>query len=412
MSKKLLMKGKKYRFKSYNHFVFNVSSNTTILLEDTDYNIDIYGKYEKAPTDWGDGTVDFESKHTYSEFGTYEVKTRQKLSLRDKVSGDGIATYSTRNCLIQCLNIDKEETDYLRFFFCCRNLTYVNANIDTSSATNMQQMFCECTSLKSLSLSEWNFSNVTDMSSMFYGCNKLEELHLSNIDTSNVTNMSYMFYNCDALTSIGLSDWDTSNVTDMSYMFYGCYYLISIELSNWDTSNVTNMRFMFCGCSHIRSLDLSNWDTSKVIDMGYMFCYCYRLSSISMSNIDTRIFTKADLMFSNCQKIKNIDLSGWNTQKLTNIDRMFNNCYEVEYINLRGWIADKVTSCKGMFSECIAIISIDISNLDLVSMGNAFADNKPFLGLYELTSANLVMDNCSTQTKNEVIRALGYMYKV
>lgn len=382
------MKGKnKYKFKSYNHFVFNiVSNNTTILLEDTDYNIDIYGKYEKAPTDWGDGTVDFESEHTYSEFGTYEVKTRQKLSLRDIVSNDGIAIYSTRNCLIQCLNIDKEETDYLRFFFCCRNLTYVNANIDTSNATNMKQMFCECTSLKSLSLSEWN--------------------------TSNVTDMSRMFYNCDALTSIGVSDWDTSKVTDMSYMFYGCYPLTSIELSNWDTSNVTNMRFMFCGCSHIRSLDLSNWDTSKVTDMGYMFCYCYRLNSISMSNIDTSNVTKADRMFSNCHKIKNIDLSGWNTQKLTNIDRMFNSCHEVEYINLRGWIADKVTSCKGLFSECIAIISIDISNFDLVSMGNAFADNKPFLGLYELTSANLVMDNCSTQTKNEVIRALGYIYKV
>ena len=59
------------------------------------------------------------------------------------------------------------------------------------------------------------------MSFMFCGCSSLTSLNLSNFNTNNVNNMSAMFHNCSSLTSLNLSNFNTNNVTNMSYMFSG-----------------------------------------------------------------------------------------------------------------------------------------------------------------------------------------------
>ena len=53
----------------------------------------------------------------------------------------------------------------------------------------MSYMFCGCSSLKELNLSNFNTNNVNNMSGMFSGCSSLEELNLSNFNTNNVINM-------------------------------------------------------------------------------------------------------------------------------------------------------------------------------------------------------------------------------
>ena len=42
------------------------------------------------------------------------------------------------------------------------------------------------------------------------------------VDTSTVTNMSDMFNSCSSLTALDVSKFNTSNVTNMSNMFYSC----------------------------------------------------------------------------------------------------------------------------------------------------------------------------------------------
>ena len=170
MSRNLLLNnGFQYKFTSYNHFVFRVGYSYTVTLENTPTNID------GAPTDWGDGTVDYKTSHTYKERGTYEVRTRLLMTMNDM--------NRTRKMLIKCLNIDKEIIDLENFFANCENLTYVNPNIDTSNVISMKWMFLNCTSLESLDLSKWDFSNVIDMSGMFEQCKKLRILDLHNINT-------------------------------------------------------------------------------------------------------------------------------------------------------------------------------------------------------------------------------------
>ena len=57
---------------------------------------------------------------------------------------------------------------------------------------------------------------------MFCGCSSLKELNISNFNTNNVTNMQYMFSGCSSLKELNLSNFNTINVTYMGCMFYGC----------------------------------------------------------------------------------------------------------------------------------------------------------------------------------------------
>ena len=59
-------------------------------------------------------------------------------------------------------------------------------------------MFCRCSSLKELNISNFNTNNVINMYCMFYGCSSLKELNISNFNTKNVTNMNSMFIGCSA----------------------------------------------------------------------------------------------------------------------------------------------------------------------------------------------------------------------
>ncbi|MBA1434213.1 BspA family leucine-rich repeat surface protein [Bombilactobacillus bombi] len=130
---------------------------------------------------------------------------------------------------------------------------------------------------------------------MFMSMPKLTSITgLGNLDTSSVTDMSDMFYGDISLTGAGLSDLDqlkTENVTNMSGMFRYCYALDNPNLSNFKTSNVTNMSNMFQGGDKIhpntpnpdpnnpkdyngtdlKTLDISSFDMSHVSNTSNMF---------------------------------------------------------------------------------------------------------------------------------------------
>ena len=74
----------------------------------------------------------------------------------------------------------------------------------------------------------WDTSSVTDMSNMFSYCKNLETIPL--LDTSSVTNMKNMFDGCDNLQTIPLLD--TSSVSNMTNMFGGCKNLSNDSLNN------------------------------------------------------------------------------------------------------------------------------------------------------------------------------------
>ena len=59
----------------------------------------------------------------------------------------------------------------------------------------MNEMFENCTSIKTLDLSSFNTENIVNMSRMFYSCTSLNSLDLSSFNVSNCLFHENMFYN-------------------------------------------------------------------------------------------------------------------------------------------------------------------------------------------------------------------------
>lgn len=122
-------------------------------------------------------------------------------------------------------------TDMHLMFHDCESLSDISplANWDTSKVTDMSSMFEDCDNLSNISsLANWDTSNVTDMGSMFSNCHNLSDISsLANWDTSKVTDMSSMFYNT-SLKKVTLTNWDFSNVDP--------YYLTVFPYTNFEAT--------------------------------------------------------------------------------------------------------------------------------------------------------------------------------
>ena len=109
-------------------------------------------------------------------------------------------------------------------------------------------MFCNCISLASIDLSNFNTPQLNDMGSLFYNCHSLKYINITSLDTSSVNNMSFMFSNCSSLVSLDLTRFNTRNVNNMEYIFYNCSSLIYLNLYSFYTININEMNNMFDYC--------------------------------------------------------------------------------------------------------------------------------------------------------------------
>jgi surface protein len=144
------------------------------------------------------------------------------------------------------------------------------------------------------------------MTEMFCQCSQLEELDVSNFNTGNVLYMQEMFYYCSSLKRLDLRNFDTGKVLTMPFMFEGCTGLERIDMSKFNTSSLENMNGMFHGCESLTSLDLSSFDTQEVSNMDHLFFNCNSLATIyvgdkwSTSNVDERY---SYFLFNGCNKL-------------------------------------------------------------------------------------------------------------
>ena len=138
-----------------------------------------------------------------------------------------------------------------------------NVLIESPESTS----FKVTTEISTIDFKNINTSNVTSFYGFLQGCEKLSTIkNLTKLDTSSTTNMSNMFRDCKNLQKIDFSNFNTSNVTNMSYMFYGDGNLTELDLSNFNTSNVTAMNQMFYNCSSLTEI-LGELDASKVTNI-------------------------------------------------------------------------------------------------------------------------------------------------
>ena len=265
--------------------------------------------------------------------------------------------------------------------------------------TDMNCMFHQCFSLKSVDLTKWDTKNVKNMSRMFSECRELNNISgIEKLITNDVVDMSSMFYSCIAFFPIfpDISNWNTKNVKDISRMFSGCkalpnldkWNLSSVEnmsylfaknsvitnipfLSKWkNIKSVTNMSFLFSECSNLKMIpDLSNWNVSSVFDMSSLFNECRELISIKgIENWNISNVKKMNNFFSGCEKLKSLpDISIWDMSSVTDISYFFYECKSLKSLpDISSWKLDNIQNINDIFNNCINLISIpDISTWNL-----------------------------------------------
>lgn len=263
-------------------------------------------------------------------------------------------------------------TDMSNMFERCFSLTSLDlSGFDTSNVTNMSGMFAG-SALTNLDLSSFDTSKVLDMSGMFHICSDLTNLNVSNFNTSKVTNMDSLFLACGNLTTLDVSDFDTSSVTNMREMFAECRQLTSLDVGGFDTSSVIVMQGMFRSCSNLLSIDVRGFNTSNVTDMYMMFCGCSSLTNIDLSNFDTSNVTTMGAMFDGCSSLTNLDVSSFSTSKVTGMESMFYGCSSLTSLNLNNFDTSNVTEMMHMFGECRSLTSLDLSGFNTFNVDNMY----------------------------------------
>ena len=265
-------------------------------------------------------------------------------------------------------NLDTQKVkDMAGMFSNCTSLIYLNlSNFNTQNIKNINGLFYNCVSLTDLNLSNFDTKNIIDMGRLFLGCSSLENLNISSFNTHNVQNMNSMFKNCSSLKSLNIYNFNTQNVKNMSEMFYNCSSLKSLDLSNFNTQNVENMNNMFWRCSSLIELNLSDFNIRNVKDMSGMFSRCSSLISLNLSSFkDGDNLKDMSVMFSYCTSLVNLDLSNCNTENVENMKNIFADCSSLKNLNISHFNTNNVKNAEGIFRNCKELNINSIKTKDL-----------------------------------------------
>ena len=344
--------------------------------------------------------ISFTYQYIFKKQGKYTIKMVFKKPLTN---------INYMFCWCSCLisidlsNFDSNNVIFMNNMFnFCNSLKFINlSNFNTINTVNMEYLFSSCSSIETLDLTYFNTYNVINMSNMFSNCSSLHTIYLSSFDTSNVIDMSGMFNGCSSILFLDISNFDTKNVIDMNAMFLKCSSLRKIDLLNFKTNNVTNMRKMFEQCNSLSTLNLINFDTSKVKDMEHMFSNCSSLTNIDLTNFNTENVTDMNNMFSKCSSIKLIDLSSFNTKNVVNMKEMFSKCSSLKTLNLSSFNTIKVKDMSFMFSYCFSLASLILYSFDTQNV-------KLIEGMFSNCTCIMTLDLSNFNTIN--VENMSYLF--
>ena len=299
---------------------------------------------------------------------------------------------------------------FSRMFRGDKNLEIINfpKNINISLVEDFTDMFEDCSKLKSIDLSNFNFNNAKQIIGMFNGCSNLEKLILPNKEFLNlrfINDFSNLFLGCSKLKSVDLSNINANNITSLAYMFDGCSNLMSIDLSKFKFNNIKYLKRMFFGCEN---LNLIKWPTelifSQIEDFSEMFSNCYNLISITLPNINFDHLLFMMSMFSNCTKLKFVSMSSYsssnNLTSFVSCKNMFSGCTSLASFDLTNFTFSGIVDLSSMFTNCIALISIEL----IGNLNNTGIVKYPIPQIEKYSDKILVMNFVFKTTAKDIIK--------
>ena len=300
-----------------------------------------------------------------------------------------IYVFSEDDCYI------KAKSTFQSCFFGFTNMeenTFVSY-LDTSEVTRLKQMFAQCTSLKSLDISQLSSQNTSDITAMFYKCSALEKLHIEGLNTVNVHYYEDMFNGCSSLYDI----YTKNNLEGSGSYKAGHMYI--------DLDSAYDVHCLFQDCLSLKSVTLSG-NPNGFTPLGQGFNQNIKVDRTGDKNLED--------MFKNCTGIEEIyltdlvledregkpiiDNSGkQHSTKITDIKRLFPS----ERVNLKKVIIDNcafpnVSSLSGLFKDNTVLEVLDFADLEL-------NNNGPVDG-------SSMFENCTHLIGNEDIDINGKFY--
>ena len=289
--------------------------------------------------DWGDGTSNTETSHTYTTRGDYTIKC----------DGTTMTTSSSAGLFGQTNGRGK--------YYCTAVRFAAVTSIDSYA-------FDSCFSLTNVILS----NSVTSINeNAFFDCYSLTNVIIPNSVTSIG---SFAFFDCYSLTSMAIPNSVTSIGENA---FSNCYSLINVVIPN---SVISIDKNVFYKCHSLTNVIIPN----SVTSIGsYAFYYCYSLTNIVIPDSITSI---GECAFYYCYSLTNVVIPN----SVTSIGRrVFNSCYSLTNVVL----SNSVTNIdESTFTDCSSLTSIVIPN-SVTNIGS-FA----FFRCYSLT--NVVIPNSVT----------------
>ena len=193
---------------------------------------------------WGDGTEDALTSHTYANYGDYIITCDGNTIVAKVMSDTGVV----QQTLLRVSISNSVTTIRASAFNSCYALQSVSISNSVTGIGN--NAFFNCRTLQSISIPN-NVKGIWD--DTFNSCSALQSISIPN----SVTGMGNgPFNNCSALQSIFIPNGITSIV---SYAFNDCKTLQSIYIPNSVTSIES---YAFNGCKTLQSISIPNSVTS------------------------------------------------------------------------------------------------------------------------------------------------------
>ena len=246
--------------------------------------------------DWGDSSssdLSYANRaHTYASGGIYTITITGNVLKGFNFGGSGdylkitdisqwgiLDITSGSNAFKDCANLTITATDaptisattFYRMFYNCDKITTPDfSNWDTSTVTNMQEVFRNSL-LFNGNLAGWVTSSTTTIRGMFMSAVAFNQ-DLSSWDVSGVTTMYEAFKDADGFNS-SVAGWAFKSGVSLYATFQNAEGFTGIGVDSWNTSNVTNTNRVFNSADSFNG-DISNWDTSNFTDIQYMLNQC------------------------------------------------------------------------------------------------------------------------------------------
>ena len=306
---------------------------------------------------------------------------------------------------------DYKFTSTADMFSGLKNLTVINylTYLNTSTITNMSNMFSGCSSLATIYCNN-DWSSLTIPSdNMFLGCTQLDGYNSINVSITyaNPTEggyftpyrVAYAELNEGTLTFYYdlLKSTRQGTIYDLPWEdYYPEWYIqdpeeeddeedneeapvrkamartmnsditmVVFDDSFHDFDGFTSTKNMFFGLSNLKSIEgLENLNTENVTNMSRMFQGCESLTALDLSGFNTGNVTDMNYMFSNCSSLTTLDLSNFITGNVTDMNNMFENCEALTSLDVTNFNTENVTKMNGMFTFCKALTSLDLTNFN------------------------------------------------